>query len=437
MTKRQVAVEDLEYGMYVAELDRPWLETDFLFQGFVIRDAEDLRRLRAWCQWVRVDPVKSENVAGVDEGPVRDRPADLRKPSASPAQGTSGSAPKASQSAGGALGPSQSSAPVAPQEPDFARALPDAIPARRQAEQFVHGALQSLAEDRQVALYDARTAVHKLTEAVSLNANAALWLNNLRRENEYVAAHCLNVCVLTLGFAEHLGYAGEELEALGLGALLHDIGFVRIPGEIVAKPGALGEDEWAEIQHHPERGRELAEQIPGLPAIAVNIVRDHHERLSGGGYPRGLQGRDVPREALIVAICDVYDSMTGEQPWSPAMSPHGSLSVLRQISPGEFGTELAREFLSFIGIYPVSTLVELKSGALAMVVSHTPQNRLKPTVMVLRDAGGQDVTERPLVDLSALGEEELERWGILRVLDPAESGVDVSRITAAYLDRLL
>lgn len=441
MSKQRVTVENLEYGMYVSELDRPWLETDFLFQGFVVRDAEDLRRLRAWCRWVWVDPLKSDDVAIPDEGPVRDRAAVEPAPEspAAPATRAAGATGHESPaSGGGALGRAAGSGgPVVPREPDFERALPEAFPARRQAEQFLQGALRDLSGKRQIALSDARSAVDKLGEAVSLNANAALWLNNLRRENEYVAAHCLNVCVLTLGFGQHLGYGGEELQALGLGAMLHDVGFVLTPAEIVGKPGALSEAEWAEVRRHPERGGELAELIPGLPRIAVNIVRDHHERLSGHGYPRGLSGRDVPTEALIVAVCDVYDSMTGEQPWSPAMSPHGSLSVLRQISPGDFGKDLVHEFLNFIGIYPVSTLVELKSGALAMVVSHSPHSRLAPTIMVLRDPRGREPEGRPLVDLSSLDEEELERWGIQRVMEPAEAGIDVSRISAAYLDRML
>lgn len=435
MSREKVLVEDLEYGMYVTELDRPWLETDFLFQGFVIRNAEDLRRLQAQCEWVCIDTLRGEDPEKPDSPKPGKRKPEFKKKQ-TPRQAAAPSSSQGTVQQAGAVSRPGKVGPVAPREPNFNKALPEAVQARKQVSRFFNEAIRDLGAGRSMGFERAREAVSELEQAVSLNANATIWLNNLRRESEFVAAHCINVSALTLGFARHLGYEGDELHALGTGALLHDIGFLDTPVEILRKPGKLTDDEWKVVRRHAEKGSELATLIPGIPSIAANVIRYHHERLNGRGYPEGLAGKDVPREALIVAIADVYDAMTGEQPWSPAMSPHGTLSVLRQVSPQEFGSELAREFLNFIGIYPVSTLVELASGAVGMVVSHTPKTRLSPVLMMLRNPRGEDVKDRPLVDLANVGEDESDQWQITSVLEPEQVGLDVASITAIYLDRL-
>jgi len=427
VNKKKVSVDDLAIGMYVAELDRSWLDSPFLFQGFAIESDDDLKQLRECCEHVFIDLEQGDDVS------VTARPVDRKPPPTTRSQVTYAPGASGESAAMGSPGVAELHA-----EPSLSKALPEVNRVRQRATRFMDRLMSDIAKGRPLDAAEASEVVKELSRAVSLNVDASMWLNIIRHQHEYTAAHCVNVSVLALAFATYLGYEGEALETVGMGALMHDIGLIRMPKEILDKKAELLPEEMAQLRRHPLEGYRLLSPVSGIPPQVLDIIKYHHERIDGSGYPEGLSGDAIPREVLIVAIADMYEAMTSERPYARSMSPHGTVSVIRRVSPSAFGAGLVDEFMRFIGIYPVSTVVELNNHALGMVVSHTRQTRLKPVLIMLIKPDRSLFENFPLLDLSHTSEKRNpEEWQIMRVVDPTDYGLDVGKITAIYLDRLI
>lgn len=414
MATKKVDVRDLKPGMYVAGLDRPWEDTPFLFQGFRIEKEDDLRQLRSLCRYVHIDPE-----LGYDGPALETRePPPERKPPPRPA-------------------PKQPAPELLPEEPDLKRALPRVYQYRKKATSFLDNVLKEIRAQKAVNTTSAAHVVDGLVRSVKLNLNASLWLNSLKARHEHSANHCTNVGVVSLAFAHHLGYSGQKLIDIGIGALLHDVGLMRLPVRLLDKPGKLTPEEEKELQEHAEQGERLIKRSETASSTVLNVVRHHHERVNGRGYPDGLSGRQVPEEAMIVALADIYDAMTTERPYKTPSSPHGSMNVIRRLADSDFPPQLVQEFMTCIGIYPISTLVQLNNGSVALVVGHTRKTRLRPEVMLLKNGKGQTYRDWPLVDLDRLDNvRNPEQWQIMRVVDPAHYGIDIAKVTQVYMDRL-
>ncbi len=400
MEHKKVNAGDLRIGMYVAELDRPWLDSPFLFQGFTIQDEQDLKQLRETCDHVFIDLEKSGDVD----------PAELEK------------------------GPPEPG-PEVPDEKftDFKEEVTRAREVRDKGTAVTSKLLEDVRLGESVNSEDAREVVSELIATISSNPNASIWLTNLKRKNEYLAAHCMDTCVLAVAFARHLGYGRDTLEDIGHGALLHDVGMMRTPQELLEKKEPLTDEEFNVIKRHPVEGYNVLRLIPGIPETALNVVHYHHERYDGSGYPKGLVGEDIPMEARIVGIADAYDSMTSPSSYSSdIVLPQEALGRLRERAATDFGGDLVEQFMRCIGIYPVGSLVQLGSGALAVVISHNQRTRLRPVVMMLRDGEGNPYASRPLVNLDSLLEGmDADRWQIQGVRDPKDFGIDLEEIADA------
>jgi HD-GYP domain-containing protein (c-di-GMP phosphodiesterase class II) len=405
--KKRIDVKDLRIGMYVAELDRPWLASDFLFQGFLIREEKDLVRIREVCDHVFIDVEKGDAPGGVEDDPTWVYDNLEEAPSHKPV--------------------------TVDARTEFREEVSRAREARDRAGKYLDHIFHDARLGEIVRTDEAREVVAGLVETVSGNPNASLWLNSLRQRHQRVATHCMNVCVLAAAFARHLGYEQAQIEDIGVGALLHDIGILDVGTEIIEKAEPLTADERGEILKHPERGHVQVSATPGIGPMALNVIRHHHERINGQGYPSGLSGNDIPREALVVAVVDIYDNVTSDRPFAKAITPHGALSLLRQLGPEELGTDLVQEFIRCIGIYPAGSLVELANGAVGVVASHTQNSRLRPVVMLLIDPDGKTLPQRPMVNLDSLAKTDGSAgWQIDRVVSPGEYGLDLADVIDAY-----
>lgn len=403
MHKVKTPVGELSKGAYVAELDRPWLESPFLFQGFYIRTDEELSQLRELCDHVYIDAdaPPPEETDGAGHGPP------------SPA--------------------------VAPPEEIASTAIePESIERMETVRTNTRGYVERvLAAERLGEALDAeetRRVVVDVVDSVSANVNTAMWLSNMQAQHADTATHSMNTCVLAVLFARHLGYTGEALENIGMGALLHDVGKLRVPLSVLEKPGRLTPAEREVVQQHPVDGYNVLRVTGGYPAETLNIVRWHHERISGTGYPDGLSGEDIPREVLIVAMADVYDEITGERAYSAGVPPHEGLDVMSRDAAHDFGGELMTEMVRCMGIYPIGSVVKLTSGVLALVVSTNPKARLRPMVMLLRDSDNRPMEARPLVNLASTADEGGE-WAIAGPINPGDYGIDINAEVAAMRGR--
>lgn len=415
----RIPVEYLEKGLYVAELDRPWTEIPLMFQGFEISTDEELEILRDHCSFVYVDMERSSPDV-IDE-------VDTLGP---PSHGDPGVADNVQ------------AAPVdvtpvfgAAREPDkeiFRSLVRRAYESRTRAREFVDSVMSEVANGRGVDTQAASGVIEEMVAKISDNASAALWLTSLKDKDEYTTVHSINVCILALAFGLHLGYEGQDLQQIGVGALLHDVGKMRTPSEILNKLDPLTPEELRIVRRHAQEGYEIVSQAGGGSREALEIIRLHHERVDGQGYPLGLVGGQIPLHVRLVALVDAYDAMTSPRQFREPMPADQALQRLYNEADGRFGTQPVQEFIRCVGVYPVGCLVELDNGALAIVLGQRTDARLRPTVLMVRTPDGKPYEKRLVTNLDAEpgADDAAAPRFVRRVVNPAAEGVDVAGIVA-------
>lgn len=409
----KVGVDALRHGMYVAECDRPWSEIPLMFQGFTVTEDEELEVLRSHCRFVYVDIARSTDEAAKQ---LETRPAGVEAAS-QPHRLDTG-------------------LEKARRQPSYKRfqARVDAVaPARADALTCIARALEDARLGRGLDVGQARQVIPPLVDQVVNNATAALWLTSLRSHDNYTETHSINVCVLSLAFAMHLGIEDKStLERLAQGALLHDVGKARIPSRILNKPGPLTAEEWEIVKRHPEEGHRMVADSGDVSDEALEIILLHHERRGGQGYPMGLGGGQVPRHVQIVALANAYDSLTSERPYRAAEQPDQVLQDFYNDAENLFGQDPVERFIRCVGIYPVGSLVELDNDSVGIVVDSPPEDRLRPNVLLVRTPDGEPYEKRVLLNLSVDAERgaAAPARSVRRVLDPAKEEIDVAAIVA-------
>jgi HD-GYP domain-containing protein (c-di-GMP phosphodiesterase class II) len=245
-----------------------------------------------------------------------------------------------------------------------------------------------------------REVMRLIIDDLSSNRDAMMMLMDMQAVDHYLYSHSLNVCIYTtmLGLAH--GYQGEDLLTLGLGALLHDIGKTQIDMQVLLKPGKLDERELAEMRRHAEIGYLLLKDEPNIPLIAAHCAYQHHERINGSGYPRGLQGDEIHEFAKWIAIVDSYDAMTSYRVYRNTMLPHQAVEALYAGSGTLYDTEMLKVFRDNVAIYPVGIGVRLSTGQEAVVVDLNATSVHRPIVRVLTDEEGHELTQPYDLDLS-------------------------------------
>jgi HD-GYP domain-containing protein (c-di-GMP phosphodiesterase class II) len=222
----------------------------------------------------------------------------------------------------------------------------------------------------------------KILSELLYNKDIMINLYDIRSTNDYMFAHCVNVCVLSILTAMKLKHPLVRLESLALGTLLHDLGNVAIPKEILNKPGALTDDEYEKIKEHPLVGYKLFKNSAYFSASAGAIILQHHERKNGKGYPDGLTGERINVMSQVASLCDVYDALTSDRPYRKACLPHEAVEMLYALGNEYFDPEVIHAFFSIVSAYPVGTHVMLNNGESGLVVHNTPNYPLRPVVRV-------------------------------------------------------
>lgn len=225
-------------------------------------------------------------------------------------------------------------------------------------------------------------------------------LTNIRSIDDYTFTHSINVCILSLVMGLALNYEKEQLEYLGIGSLLHDIGKVGIEPSILNKPGSLTIDEFDIVKNHAIIGYDMVKYIDGISEESVTIIRDHHERYDGKGYPNGKKGNEIHEFARIVAVCDVYDALTSNRVYRLGMPPHIGIEYLLSMANHQFDEGLVKLFTKYISIYPKGTVVELESGDRGIVVDQNECLPTRPVIEVIYDITGNKLGVPKIVDLA-------------------------------------
>ena len=270
----------------------------------------------------------------------------------------------------------------------------------------------------------ARALVDSLAQAVAANRTALIALTALKNYDNYTFTHMVNVSVLTMSQARTLGIDGAPLRELGLAALMHDIGKVRTPNEILNKPDKLTDAEFEIMRMHVVDGAEILRRTPEIPAMAPVIAFEHHLRNDGTGYPFGAKRGSLNLGTQLCGISDVYDAMRSQRAYQQAFPSDRILEVLRRNDGHQFDQNLVRRFTQLLGIYPPGNLVRLNDGAIAVVMAVHAPDPFKPRVKVVVTSRGERL-ESPLeMNLWEALPEAPGPKSVTASLDPAEYSID-------------
>lgn len=429
---KQVSVKDLGVGMYVAELDRPWLETPFLFQGFYIRDADEIKELQSHCKSVFVT---SESL-----------PADF-EPSTASNDSDAGASDAADDGKPSLDLRTQRRDEDKQEEPDFEQTnvvyeektslkeeFGTASRAHQEALSSLQQVMQSLRKSGELEIGPLEAAVSPMVDSVLRNPAALSCLMRMQKKDHYLYQHSLASSVWAAVLGRQIGLPRTEINLLSFGAMLLDVGKTRIPMDILTKPGDLTEKENALMRRHVQFGIDILNKAGGVDARVVDMVAHHHERYNGTGYPLGVSGNSIPVFGRIAAIVDAYDAMITPRPYAKLQSSYDALRKLRVLADVEFQAEIVNQFTRAIGAFPTGTLIELNTGDIGIVTRQNQIRRLRPEIMVIMDANKQLLPDFRVIDL---GEETTTEEGggqslyIECGLPPGAHGIDP---TEYYID---
>lgn len=244
-----------------------------------------------------------------------------------------------------------------------------------------------------VGIKDIGNTVNEIIDQLLYSSDIVVNLTDIRSLDEYTFGHSVNVCVLALITGIHLGYSKAKLFHLGMGALLHDIGKIKVPKHILNKPGKLTDEEFNEIKKHSTYGYEILHKNPNVSRLSALVAHQHHERYNGQGYPNGLKKDDIHEFAKITGMVDMYDALTADRVYRRAYSPHEAYEMISASGDQFFDLYLIKAFLHHIAAYPAGTLVKLNSGEIAVVVDNIPGYTKQPKVCILFSEDGHPLTE--------------------------------------------
>jgi HD-GYP domain-containing protein (c-di-GMP phosphodiesterase class II) len=418
----RIDTQQLRIGMYVCELDRPWRETPFLFQGFEIRTEEELKTLRQYCRTVGI--IATETGGPTPAARAADRPEPFKSTAdAAPARVPFVSVEQAMLKL--------NNHPGARSVYEDQTTLEEEIQNVKDSYTSACGLMQELMWEakfgRGLDVPGARQIVGRMVQSALRNPDALVCFTQLRKKDEYSAMHGLRVSILSLVFGRQLGLGPADLEMLGLGALLLDVGKMKIPSDILNKPASLTGDELALVRQHVPWGVEILEKTGQVPATALEVVRYHHERYDGSGYADRLKGDAIGTFGMIAGIIDYYDAVTSDRVHRAGISAHAALKKMYEGRGTLFHPGLTEKFIQCLGIYPIGSVVELNTGEIGVVAAHNRAHRLKPRVVLVRRADKTPYPEMPVVSLVNRKNPDGGACDIERVLEPADCGVDPAR----------
>lgn len=391
---KKIPVSSLTVGMYIQEICGSWMDHPFWKTSFPLNSEKDYQTiLQSGVREVWIDPGKGLDVD--DDTPSQDME-------------------QAREQAEHLLNETQSLPPS-----DLRIPLKDEIERAR----FIHARAKNAVTSmfREVRMGHALSAeaayplVAEIHQSVARNSDALLNLARLKNKNDYTYLHSVAVCALMLALGKQLGMSGDDLLQAGTAGLLHDVGKMMIPDEILNKPGRLTDEEFNAIKSHPSLGHEILLNSGGLHPIVLDVCLHHHEKIDGTGYPEALSGDAVSLYARMGTVCDVYDAITSERCYKTGWEPAMAIRKMAEWQSSHFDLRIFHAFVRTVGIYPTGALVKLKSERLALVIEQHPTSLLTPLVRVFFSLRHNSHMEPKMLDLSTgedsvAGAESPERW---------------------------
>ncbi|MGH7488340.1 MAG: HD-GYP domain-containing protein, partial [bacterium] len=339
----RVEMDGLQVGMYVTRLDRPWTETPFLFQGFFVRTPDEIEELRRYCKHVFID---TEQSGGSDKtSPKTSGRSDTTGGDRTITGVTSLRYPSPRQTTAGATRNRTVYTTAVPVEQEMKVARRAHADATKAAQEI----LTTLQNGGQLDMELAKQTVEPMVESVLRNPDAMIWLTRMRQHDSYSYHHSVGCSVWGIAFARHLGLDRQALYEVGLGCMLFDVGKTRLPQAMLSKPDKLTEAEWHVVRNHVQYSLNLLEGTSEVTQATLDLVRSHHERHDGSGYPDGLKENEIPTSAKIAGIVDSYDAITTPRPYSHLRSPYEAVREIYTWRGTLFQSEIVEQFMQVVG----------------------------------------------------------------------------------------
>ena len=430
-------VNEVTVGMYVSGLDRPWSQTPFPLQGFFVRNLDEIKLLRQMCQHIYIDvvrgrpPLKAEMHVSMPDT-MRTR-VSAREGKKAPVK--------------------VKVAPLRIQRNQYpgVEPLKKEVKKARQLHQNVYHAVGEVLnylernELHRVPMLETKRLAGDMVDSVLRNPDAFTWLSRVQEKDEYTYSHAIRSSVWAILFGRHIGLPKRDLDVLAMGVLLKDVGKIKLEQELIAKAQRAPEEE-REYETFVEKGVEILRRTPGVEPRVISVVKTHCERLNGSGFPLHLQGDKIPLLGKIAGVVTFYDNITNPRGAQQPVAPSKAVSRLYELRDTQFQEELVVEFIRAIGLYPTGTLVELSTGEVAVVVEQNFERRLKPKVLLVRDAVKEPISPPELLDLveddkykqrlinsGKQNPEDIEKIEIARDLEPGSYDVDITQVRDDYL----
>lgn len=394
---KKITVKQIKVGMHLKEFCGSWIEHPFWRNGFVINDPMDIERIRSsnikevWIDCSKgIDVTEGESAVSTAETEAQ---VDAELKLIAKAE--------------------QKTTPV-PTSVEFDRAARIC----RQSKRAVASLFNEARLGNAVDTSGVKHLVEEISASIARNPIALISLARLKTSDDYTYMHSVAVCALMIALSKQLGLSAEQTYSAGVAGLLHDIGKALMPPEILNKPGKLTDDEFSIMKRHPAEGHKLLLSSAGAGEMTLDVVLHHHEKIDGSGYPKGLNDSEISLYAKMGAVCDVYDAITSNRPYKREWDPAESLAKMSEWTKGHFSPAVFQAFVKCVGIYPVGSLVKLKSGRLGVVIDQSKKSLLKPLVKVFYSTLSQARIPPQVVDLSVpqspekiVSREALEDWG--------------------------
>ena len=388
----KISINQLKIGMYVNDLNYVWEKHPFAWQCFTIEDAATLNQIAgSGITKIYIDTSKGADVDAVEASIAGENDESLNEPSA--------------------ILPGIVSR-ISPIE-EFKRAKE----LYSNANKLMQGMMKDVRLGKQVELEQCEPMVDNIIDSVFRMPSALLPLAQMKTVDEYTFQHSVSVAALAVAFGRVLNMPRDEIKALALGGLLHDVGKAKVPGHILNKAGKLDDAEFAVMKKHVSDTAVLLKDAKGVSEIIFNAAAQHHERYDGTGYPHGLKNDQISLHGQMLAIVDVYDAITSIRVYHKGMQPTEALRKMFGWSGMHFNPELVQAFIKGIGIYPAGSLVRLESERLGIVREVLPDKLLQPVVQLIYDCKKMRYIPTERVGLSASNDkikshESFEKWGI-------------------------
>jgi HD-GYP domain-containing protein (c-di-GMP phosphodiesterase class II) len=399
---KKIPVNELRLGMFIQELCGSWMDHPFWKKSFNLTKPEELQTLQTCgLQEVWIDTSKGLDVASnITTTSVAEEKQKVGLELQKKLLNKNKPEPRVAMH----------------KELDRARKL------HAKSKTAVTSMFQEARMGNAINVSDAGLLVDEINLSISRNPEAFLNIARLKNVDDYTYLHSVAVCALMIALGKQLSLSGKDIRDAGIAGLLHDVGKIMIPNEILNKPGKLTDEEFEIIKTHPRKGWEVLSISQGANTVALDVCLHHHERVDGTGYPERLSGEPLTLFARMGAVCDVYDALTSNRSYKNGWEPAEAIRKMAEWKDGHFDEIVFHAFVKAIGIYPSGSLVKLKSGRLAVVIQQSEKSLLTPLVKAFFSTKSNEPIVPELIDLTKSQE------AIANIEDPIKWNFDLKYI---------